>query len=281
MTRALIRVDGGGWVGHGHLYRMLALCAELEARSCEVQCITRTVDILGRLPASAMLDTGPEYDQAERLVAMLRGGFDVLVVDLPELPGPLPDDAQIHVIPRSHPWPGLPAPLDWQHVILRRAFAAPHPMRADVPARPLCYVSGGGCGAAGLDDVLDQAARVLAIPALAPRGNATAEDIAAMMDRCSVAIVAYGMTALECASRGLPAVVVCPTALHEVSARQLAAAGACVNLGLERRPVTIGRAASNLVQNRRHWQAMAAAGPRLIDGRGASRVADAILEGLR
>lgn len=277
--KILIRVDGGGKVGHGHLYRMMALGEELELQGASVQFVTRTPEILPRLPAGTWLDEGDDASQGDRLMARAKA-FDSVVVDLPELPGSSPPEGQaIHVIPRSHPWPGLPAPKGWRCTILRREFRQRLADRDFESPRLKLFVSGGGCGAAGLDDLLDAVVDPFGEQVLRPTGSSSASQVVGMMDCASLGVIAYGMTALECAARGLPFVCLCPTVHHEHGAKELAAQGACVNLGLSRDRDEIFGVVRGLLQNRGQLWLMSQVGPRLVDGWGAVRVAKHILRG--
>jgi spore coat polysaccharide biosynthesis protein SpsF len=90
-----------------------------------------------------------------------------------------------------------------------------------------------------------------------------------------LAVASMGVTAYELAALGLPAVLLSLTGGHAASASALDAAGAAISLGVHDRvrAETIAAAVSALAGDPARRSAMAAAGPALIDGRGAARVA--------
>jgi RimJ/RimL family protein N-acetyltransferase len=93
-------------------------------------------------------------------------------------------------------------------------------------------------------------------------------DLRALMLDCDAAVVGGGVTSLECAASGLPAVVL---TLAENQARQaqgLAAAGAAVTA----EPAKAGAALRAVLTS----SGMGAAGRRLIDGKGAERAASVL-----
>lgn len=97
-----------------------------------------------------------------------------------------------------------------------------------------------------------------------------------------VAVVAYGVSALECAALGVPAVLLAPTADQARSAARLAATGAALALAhTERAPAAeIAAAVGRLLGDAALRARMAVSGKRAVDGRGAQRIASLITERL-
>ncbi len=96
--------------------------------------------------------------------------------------------------------------------------------------------------------------------------------------RCSLAVTTMGMTAWELACMGVPMIVVAPTDQHFIDAQPLARAGAAVVL--ERALVygSVSFRAKELLEDRARLRRMGEAGRALVDGRGARRVAEKIME---
>lgn len=95
---------------------------------------------------------------------------------------------------------------------------------------------------------------------------------------CDLAVIAYGVTAFECAHVGTPAIYLGLTADHAASAQGFDDAGIGINLGVasalnERK---IADAVLGLAADGERRRAMAAAGRLAIDGRGAERLAQEI-----
>ena len=105
-------------------------------------------------------------------------------------------------------------------------------------------------------------------------------DMAAIMAQQDLALVAFGMTAYELAALGVPALYLCLTDDHVQSAQASAAAGFGVNVGRydgisnERLADEI----STLIEDVGRRARMSAAGLRLVDGRGAQRIADLLIK---
>jgi UDP-2,4-diacetamido-2,4,6-trideoxy-beta-L-altropyranose hydrolase len=117
-----------------------------------------------------------------------------------------------------------------------------------------------------------------------PRGRwVTAPDgLARELAQATVAVVAGGVTLYEACALGVPAVALAVTAAQHRTVRGVAKFGAAVDAG--RPPLaatTIARvadAAAALVRDARRRRQLSACGRRLVDGRGAFRVADRVRE---
>jgi len=100
-----------------------------------------------------------------------------------------------------------------------------------------------------------------------------------LMRRCSAAVTHGGDTLYELACLGVPTAVVCPTVRQLRVARRFEADGAALNLGLHRtlpRPL-FQRQVGRLLGDRSLRLRLARNGRALVDGRGAQRVAEALL----
>lgn len=108
-------------------------------------------------------------------------------------------------------------------------------------------------------------------------------DLGPAMAEADLAITAFGVSALEFASAGVPAIYLCPTADHAASAAACVASGFGVSLGAaETVPeVRLTATIEGLINNPERRRQMSAAGRHAIDGRGAERVAGLIAERLR
>jgi spore coat polysaccharide biosynthesis protein SpsF len=109
------------------------------------------------------------------------------------------------------------------------------------------------------------------------------DSLAPLITKADLALVAYGITAQELAASGVPALYLGLSEDHVESAEALAATGAGLCLG---RHDVLGDAAiraavASLIGDRVRRKAMALAGPRTLDGRGAARLAARIAELIR
>lgn len=98
--------------------------------------------------------------------------------------------------------------------------------------------------------------------------------------RCDVAIVAGGLTMYEVCCVGIPSLAVCQPIDHQVElAERLKNEWAIwsVGYGREATEAQIAYAVMGIARER-HRRRLAARGPELVDGRGAERVAEALIE---
>lgn len=107
----------------------------------------------------------------------------------------------------------------------------------------------------------------------------TSQDMAGLLASAAMAIVGSGTTTLECAALGVPMVAV------RIADNQTSVAAALDELGLALvtdgdDPEGVASAAAGLAADGGRRAAMARAGPRLIDGYGALRVASAMREAM-
>jgi spore coat polysaccharide biosynthesis protein SpsF len=117
---------------------------------------------------------------------------------------------------------------------------------------------------------------------LTRRRFAVLEDVSEMsaaMAEADLAICSFGMTAFELAAMGVPSVYACLTPDHEESASALVAAGMGVSVGVDDRDTEtrLAAAVERLIVDESARAQMSARARELIDGRGASRVADVLV----
>lgn len=113
--------------------------------------------------------------------------------------------------------------------------------------------------------------------------HAPARDMLTLYDRARVALAAGGITLYELAARGVPAVTVPHIAREEAECEAFAAAGAVLTFPKsELRPGgEVPRALTALWQDGETRARMAAAGRAIVDGAGARRVMDAVMDLVR
>lgn len=331
----LIRCDGGGALGLGHVVRCLAIADELREREgCGVRFAMRgePAGVAVVRAAGFPVDLAPD----ERKVAeagwikelVARHHPDALLLDVrtdlgPETLQALRPQVCIALLDDASPrrraadigfWPPVPQleALDWsgveaqrcigwEWVALRRAFIDRPATGAEVP--PVVLVSMGGSDPAGLSlvafeavDGLEADCQPLLVlgadfrheAALAERMiharrhwriERTVADMAGLMAGADLALVAYGGTAHELAALGVPALYIAQDADAQVSASACEAAGFGLTLGLAGEIEVDGlrRALAGLMDDPDRRRAMAHAGRRAIDARGAARIAARIV----
>lgn len=105
------------------------------------------------------------------------------------------------------------------------------------------------------------------------------QNVAEMLAWADVAVVSFGMTAFECLALGLPVVAISMTQDHADSAELVSGFGALVSLGVSKNVTgqMIRDAVAKMLADAKGLSMVAT---RYIDGRGAQRVADRILEKL-
>ena len=107
-------------------------------------------------------------------------------------------------------------------------------------------------------------------------------SLAFQFSKARVAVTALGMTTYEAACVGVPTASVCWSEDHSLTADELERQGVTVNLGLWDNPDWNKlKGFMEQTQDTDNWQVAHEAGRRLVDGRGARRVVDAIEKGLQ
>jgi spore coat polysaccharide biosynthesis protein SpsF len=203
-------------------------------------------------------------------------------------------------------WDGFSGALytGWDYLPLRRDFARiARPAPAGTASTPHVLVAMGGADPGGATALAVEALaragvpmRVTVVVGAAYRGEAAlaarlaeslpdarllrdVADMAPLMAEADLAVVSFGMTAYELAAVGTPTLALTLTADHAESAAALAASGALADagrIGAVGAPA-LAAAAARLLADPDRLFAMGDAGPRLIDGRGADRIADRIV----
>ncbi|MBI2570888.1 MAG: hypothetical protein HYV63_28120 [Candidatus Schekmanbacteria bacterium] len=185
----------------------------------------------------------------------------------------------------------------WEWVVLRRAFRLPAPAPRDEPPRLL--IAMGGSDPAGLTARAGAAMELVACPvtlsvllgpAFAERAaieaglqrgrhpyevHVAADDPAPIMGQCALGLVSYGVTALELAALGVPALHLCLSAAHLQASEDLCAAGGSLCLGLAERvsPAALAGAVETLLADGARRAGMRAVALQLGLGGGAAAVA--------
>ena len=322
---ALIRCDGGGKYGFGHVKRMIALARALRDREGlgAVFAVNGSEEAL--VPIRQAGFEALLLDRAESRLDQVVPDADLLILDcrdgpsrqaLQDLRKHIPllaviDDASERRLAADFAYyPPVPqvAGLKWQgsHCQVRSGWewtllglaAAPSRPRP-VSGRPALLVSMGGSDPYGLTlraahalTTLDPLfrARFVIGPGFANKEQ-TARAIVTLKDNfetiegadglateyatCDLALVAFGVTAYELAAFGVPAVYLCPTPDHALSASAFEQAGLGVSLGTADAigDAAIAQAVWSLMNDAARRRAMRSAGLMTVDGNGASRIA--------
>jgi spore coat polysaccharide biosynthesis protein SpsF len=332
---ALIRCDGGGRFGYGHVKRMVALARALRDREGigSVFAVNGTVDALEPIARAGfeavVLDAAKDAEELSALIAAREP--DMLVCDLREgigrnelqaLQVPLKisiddgsdrrlaaDLAYYPPVPQAEAldWRGsdCAARIGWEWSLL--GMTKPAASTRSASPRPTLLVSMGGSDPM---DLTLRTARALtklnpvfrarfvigpgmenrgriarAIASLAPNFETVegAADLAAEYAASDLALVAFGVTAYELAAYGIPALYLCLTDDHALSASAFEQAGMGLSLGVADRAEDedITRAVWALLTDSTRRREMRAAGLMTIDGEGACRIAGDIAAEMR
>ncbi len=324
---ALIRCDGGGEFGYGHVKRMIALARALRDREGigAVFAVHGSEDAL--IPVRrAGFEAEPVRDQAAPLRNLVRDrNPDILLLDCrtgpsaPELAQlsksvcvtAVVDDASERRLAADFAYyPPVPqaerlgweggrcAPrIGWEWSILGTAQTSPQPK--PVSPRPTLLVAMGGSDPRGLTLRAARAlarldpifrARFVIGPGVADREKIAstvvkmksnfetiegAHDLANEYASADFALAAFGVTAYELASFGVPALYLCLTEDHALSASAFEYGGMGISLGVADKTsdVQIGRSVWSLLNDPARRREMRMAGLTTIGGEGASRVA--------
>jgi len=187
--------------------------------------------------------------------------------------------------------------VGWEWVILGQEVGLPLNPGA---ARPRVLVTMGGTDPLGLTmPVVDALAKLPAtfsatvvlgpgapslleseIGKVAPRFEIirAPNDLPRLMAEAAIGVISFGVTAYELAALGVPALYLCLTPDHALSASAFERAGMGISLGVagEVNDMMIAGAVQGLLNDSERRRAMAAAGRMNLDGRGATRVAERI-----
>jgi spore coat polysaccharide biosynthesis predicted glycosyltransferase SpsG len=204
---------------------------------------------------------------------------------------------------RGADWSGFRGRLcvGWEWVILRSQFSGPIVLRHNSKSSLLIAMGGsdpagltlkavravdrldgdfesviiagaGFCHWQSLRDLLGKARRRFKV-----REDVT--EMSAAMAEADLAICSFGMTAYELAAMGVPSVYSCLTADHDESASALVAAGMGVSVGVDDQDTEtrLAAAVESLLMDEDTRVRMSARARELVDGRGASRVAELLI----
>jgi UDP-2,4-diacetamido-2,4,6-trideoxy-beta-L-altropyranose hydrolase len=315
--RIAIRCDASPVIGGGHVMRCLTLAEALMARGAEAALLVNdaapeTVPALAGASFSVVWP-GPTA-AAAAIGARWPGGADWAVID--HYGWSAADETALRGVAdrimalddrpnRTHavdllldPTPGR-TPADWATlapgagVLAGPAFALIGPAwraaRADPPAgdRAGVLVALGLSDADGLADAIATAMAtggapvhligpdVSPAPGVTARGRLAPEALARLLGASEIAIGAGGSSALERACLGVPSVLAVIADNQTDLAAGLAAAGAAVVCPPD--PAAIAAAAKALLADAAARAAMSTRAAALVDGRGAARVAAALL----
>jgi len=326
---ALIRCDGGGRFGLGHVTRMIALARNLRDREGigAVFAVNGTEDAILPIVRAGfeahLLDDASDAENVHEMI--LQHVPDILVCDmregvsgreLCEITASVPvtaviddgsnrrlaaDVAYYPPVPQamSLDWNGsVCAPrVGWEWSLLGTDVRA-LPQRALSP-RPTLLVTMGGSDPEGLTQ---RAARALSKikpnfrvrfvigPSVADAQMVArkaemispnveivtgVQDLSAEFASCDVALCTFGVTAYELAAHGVPAIYLCLTEDHALSASAFERAGMGVSLGIHDRieDEDITGAVIALLSDAERRNEMRAAGLTTLDGSGARRIA--------
>jgi spore coat polysaccharide biosynthesis protein SpsF len=106
------------------------------------------------------------------------------------------------------------------------------------------------------------------------------KDMAGLMARADLALASFGVTAYELAALGIPAIYLCLTTDHVASASPFVHAGMARCLGKHNQISlnSLKNAINDLLFDKKKRNAMGERATRLVDGQGAKRIAQIIME---
>ncbi len=327
----IVRCDGGGALGLGHVRRCLTLARRLrdahglgvrfamnadKIATAPVMTEGFTIDLkphgvdecewlLGLIDKHQVLATVLDVRSSLSATSVMRlkgAGAIVGVIDDATQRRLAADFAVYPPVPQVFAlnWEGAESePLvGWEWVILGQDLG--FPMRPGA-ARPRVLVSMGGTDPLGLTlPAVEAIARLPAtfdatvvlgpgaaphleseIGKVAPRFEIirAPNDLPRLMAEADLGVISFGVTAYELGALGVPALYLCLTPDHAMSASAFECAGMGVSLGVagEINDMMIAGAVQSLLADTERRRAMSAAGRMNLDGRGAERVAERIV----
>lgn len=208
---------------------------------------------------------------------------------------------------RGMKWEGFTGELytGWEWVVLRKEFADRPPKITGT--RPCILVTMGGSDPGGITlkavsalDLLVEDFETVVVLGRGFSGDAAlnellagarrsyrvirdVSDMAGVLSQADVAVTSFGVTAYELAALGVPAIYVCLTEDHAISAGMFEKEGLAVNLGSYSTVSSgdIAVAVQELIHDPGKRDAMGNAGRLRVDGRGSERIANLIADGCR
>jgi spore coat polysaccharide biosynthesis protein SpsF len=144
--------------------------------------------------------------------------------------------------------------------------------RGDEDFESVIIVGAGFCHRQALGDLLGQTRRRFTV-------REDVSEMSAAMAQADLAVCSFGMTSYELAAMGVPAVCVCLTEDHAESASALVTAGMGISVGVDDQDTEtrLAAAVEGLLADKNARAQMSTRARELVDGRGASRIADLLV----
>ena len=324
---ALIRCDGGGRFGYGHVKRMLSLARALRDREGVgvIFAVNGTEAALEPIRSAGceatLVNSACDYEGLARLIDQV--GPDLLICDMREgaherqlrslrtrvsLLAIVDDGSDRRLAADVAYYPPVPqalaldwsdsrctARIGWEWVLMGSGRSTETPRTHS--AEPILLVTMGGSDPAGLTMRAARSLSRMNTPfharfVIGPGMNPGIADTLGAMDTrfepvvgaadlsreyaaADLALCAFGVTAYELSSHGVPALYLCLTDDHAQSASAFEQAGMGISLGLHDcvEDDEIADAVRDLLADTAQRQAMHAAGLMTLDGEGANRIA--------
>jgi len=204
-------------------------------------------------------------------------------------------------------WSGFRGRLcvGWEWIVLRSQFAESLPLRSNSKCSLLIAMGGsdpagltlkavravdrlgedfecvvivgaGFCHRQSLRDLLGQTRRRFTV-------REDVSEMSAAMAQADLAVCSFGMTSYELAAMEVPAVCMCLTEDHAESASALVTAGMGISVGVNDQDseTRLAAAVDRLLVDTNARAQMSARARKLVDGRGASRIAELLLSTAR
>lgn len=313
----VVVTDAGGEAGLGHFKRCAALADALGVRGVAVEALVSSApgadltavapslrvtplewwDALGRVldaVAGRVVDAfvvDSYHADRSLLLGLRRVAPVVLIDDLAE--GPLPVDAVVNGAWHAERLAYQVPPdalllLGPRHALLDAAFAADAAPRAPAVVARVLVTLGGATPAAEVAEAGRAVRTALPRAVIDVAGGLAAHELATLTDmtvhrpvsslrallaRADLAVTAAGMTLYECLATATPSVALCLADNQRPNIEHLGAAGLIVPADRG----TLASTVSRVAEDRGLRERLSAGGRRAVDGRGAERVADAIV----
>jgi spore coat polysaccharide biosynthesis predicted glycosyltransferase SpsG len=156
-----------------------------------------------------------------------------------------------------------------------KAVRAVDRLPGDGDFESVIIVGAGFCHRQSLRDLLGQTRRRFTV-------REDVSEMSAAMAQADLAVCSFGMTSYELAAMGVPAVCVCLSEDHAESASALVAAGMGISVGVDDQDTEtrLAAAVEGLLVDKNARAQMSARVRELVDGRGASRIAELLVSAI-